>query len=109
MVEKLETDNTRRLQAGTEAVELLHQAGFNVHDAELEVEKPASPVFTVEASLSVGENTRPLQALEDEGASNGAAFSVGFMAGVMLASSCTTEECGYDIANGECTRDDCQR
>jgi NifB/MoaA-like Fe-S oxidoreductase len=98
MVERYETDLVRRFQAGAEAVRLLEKAGFGVHDADVNVEDVADCIFTVEATLSVGEMTRPLKALEDEPDTDlGAGFALGLTAGLM-AGNC-----------GPCDRNDCPR
>jgi hypothetical protein len=65
MTERYEIDLVRRFQAGAEAIRLLEKAGFSVHDADVDVEDVIDSTFTVEMTLSVGENTRPLQVLED--------------------------------------------
>lgn len=64
MSEPVETDWRRRFDAGIEALVLLERAGFNVHESSVE-EEASDSTFKVEAELSVGELTYPLEALED--------------------------------------------
>lgn len=63
MAERLETDYRRRFDAAIEAIELLDRAGFNVHGFGVE-EEASDSTFKLEAELSVGEMTYPLEALE---------------------------------------------
>jgi len=98
MVERFETDLIRRFQAGSEAIELLERAGFGISDADVNVDDLHDPHFTVEAELAVGEQTRPLQALEDEDEDDtevGAEFALGLMAGLTAGSvaPCDLDDC----------------
>lgn len=95
---KMETDWRRRFDAGIEAIELLDRAGFNVHDFGIE-EEAADAQFEINATLSVGQLTRPLDALEEEEdeVEVGEGFALGFTAALLAANP------------GQCDRDDCPR
>lgn len=83
MAERYETDVFRRYQAGLEALKLLDEAGFGVSDSNIEV-NPGEAEFSLEVDLIVGEQTRPLQALEDESDTDlGSAFVLGLHLGLL--------------------------
>lgn len=85
MSEPIETDWQRRLQAGAEAIELLDRAGFLVQDFSIE-EEAADAAFGIEATLSVGEMTYPLDSLKDEPeVTAGEEFALGLQAGLLLS------------------------
>lgn len=58
-----EIGDVERYQAGLEAVELLRQAGFIVENFDVDAEEQSS-AFSLSAVLHVGEDERPLEALE---------------------------------------------
>jgi len=109
MVERLETNFQHRLQAAAEAIELLERAGFGIADADVEVEEVLEPEFEVDLTLTVGEHTRPLQALEDEDPADSPVFAQGFMLGLFMATmdGCGEDDCGYDPETGTCSKPDC--
>lgn len=84
MVKKYETDLINRYHAGAEAIRLLEEAGFNVHDGDVNVKELHDVTFDIEASLSVEQETYPLQSLEDESDDFGQGFMLGLMAGMMM-------------------------
>jgi len=108
MAERIETDYQHRLQAGAEAIELLERAGFLVHDGEVGIEA-ADHTFEVEATLSVGEMTRPLQNLADKDQSDSPVFASGFLLGLFIGTQggCGADDCGYDSETGTCTNAGC--
>lgn len=85
MVERYEIDQRRRFDAGVEAIEVLTKCGFGISDFDISTEEPRDCHFTVEAKMAIGEDTDPLDALEDEDDEDlGEGFALGFLLGLTV-------------------------
>jgi hypothetical protein len=66
MSERFEIDKIRRYQAGLEAIQLLDEAGFGIQDFELSAEGIRDVPISLDLELTIKENERPLQVLEND-------------------------------------------
>jgi len=90
---KMEIDQRRRFDAGLEAIELLYEAGFIIEDFDINSEDPRDHIFQIEADLAIGQETNPLDVLDDEN-EIGESFTLGLTAGMMIAGGpCGDEDC----------------